>query len=98
MLDIPSKPLRRHQFLPTVLQMSQMLLIYMANAISEYFSEPCFSVLYDVYLYLLQIQSPNCILYDLMGWTSLSTRGQQPWFIYIHKVIIGQLPARAVRF
>ena len=28
---------------------------------------------------LLQVQAHHCILYDLVGWTSLTTRRQQHW-------------------
>ncbi len=34
----------------------------------------------------------HCILYDWVGWTSLTTCRQQHWYIFIYKAIVGKLP------
>lgn len=34
----------------------------------------------------------HCILYDLVGWTSLKIRRQQHWYIFIYKAILGKFP------
>lgn len=34
----------------------------------------------------------HCTLYQLVGWTSLSLRRQQHWYIFIYKAILGKLP------
>lgn len=32
-----------------------------------------------------------CILYDLVGWTALTTR-RQPWDLFIYKALLDKLP------
>ena len=34
----------------------------------------------------------HCILYDKVGWSSLSSRRDYHWFLFIFKTIIGKLP------
>ena len=40
----------------------------------------------------------HCILYDLVGWTSLAIRRQQHWLIFIYKAILGKLPSYLCSF
>ena len=34
----------------------------------------------------------HCILYSLVGWSSLATRRLQHWYIFIYKAMLGKLP------
>ena len=40
----------------------------------------------------------HCILYQLVGWSSLSRHRQQHWYIFIYKAILGKLPLYLCRF